>query len=235
MKAANEKKEIEENLLEYLSLSLLHLSLENCIYRDKIDDVQMEIKEKNFLELAKNMLMKYSKNNFLIYNIVSILRRIKDEEFEMLMTQELLYTYFALFDYFYLSTKQSYQDSNQKDVKFDLLILKELVAILGNIVKEGIDIFNLEMHKKPFLDKNFHIVMLDIKLSFYFFPKLVKNTIGALINLTTSDEIRENLSKVAAFIQSIYLILDKYQSNQAIIDYELKLIMNVLKNGNNEE
>ena len=87
------------------------------------------------------------------------------------------------------------------------------------------------MHKKPFLEKNFHIVMLDIKLSFHFYPKLVKNTIGALINLTTSDEIRENLSKVAAFIQSIYLILDKYQSNQAIIDYELKLIMNVLKNG----
>lgn len=73
--------------------------------------------------------------------------------------------------------------------------------------------------------------MLDIKLSFHFYPKLVKNTIGALINLTTSDEIRENLAKVAAFIQSIYLILDKYQSNQAIIDYELKLIMNVLKNG----
>ena len=97
----------------------------------------MEIKDKNFLELAKNMLMKYSKNNFLIFNVVSILRRIKDEEFEMLMTQELLFTYFALFDYFYLSTKQSYQESTQKDVKFDLLILKELVAILGNIVKEG--------------------------------------------------------------------------------------------------
>ena len=97
----------------------------------------MEIKDKNFIELAKTILMKHSKNNFLIYNVVSILRRIKDEEFEVLVATEFLYTFFALFDYFYLSSKQCYKDCSKKDVKFDLLILKELVAILGNIVKEG--------------------------------------------------------------------------------------------------
>lgn len=54
-----------------------------------------------------------------------------------------------------------------------------------------------------------------------------------MINLTTNDEIRESVSKLAAFTESIYLILDKYQNNQAIIDYELKLIINVMKNGKN--
>lgn len=139
MDESNKKKEeCDENLLEYITLSLLNLSLENCNQKFKnLDDVQMELKDKNFLEIAKTILMKYSKNTFLIYNIVSILRRIKDEEFEILMTQELLFTFFALFDYFYLSSKQCYQESVKKDIIFDLLILKELVAILGNIVKDG--------------------------------------------------------------------------------------------------
>lgn len=142
MKNINEIKneECDNNVLEYITLSLVHLSLENCNNNNfiNLDDVQMEIKEKNFIELAKTILMKYSKNNFLIFNVVSILRRIKDDEFEVMMTTEFLYTFFALFDYFYLSSKQNYKESSKTDVQFDLLILKELVAILGNIVKEGI-------------------------------------------------------------------------------------------------
>ena len=82
----------------------------------------------------------------------------------------------------------------------------------------------------PILDKNLHLVLIDVKLSFIMFPKLVKNTIGALINLTNSQEVRDNLCKIAAFVQSIYLVLDQYKDNQFIIDYELKLIVNVLKN-----
>ena len=212
----------DEERIEYITLALYNLSVENI-------DIQSELQEQNFLELAKEILMKYSKNNFIIFNIISTLRRIKDEEYINKIAKELLYTFFALFDYFYLTVKKEIEKYNKEDEinnlsnKFEFIILKELVAVLGNIVKD-------EVHSKPFIEKNLHLVLIDLKLSFNSFPKLIKNTIGAMINLTTSNEIRESLSKVAAFIQSIYVVLDKYKDNQAIIDYELKLIINVMKN-----
>lgn len=173
--------------------------------------------------------MKFSKNNFIIFNVISTLRRIKDEEYMDKIAEELLYTFFALFDYFYLSVKKEMETSKDGTTQglsnnFEILIIKELIAILGNIVKD-------EFHSKPFIEKNLHLVLIDLKLSLFEFPKLIKNTIGALINLTTSNEIRESISRVAAFIQSIYKILDKYNDNQAMVDYELKLIINVMKNG----
>lgn len=221
--ATSEEKiseKVDENLLEYVTLAIYNLSFDNV-------DIQSELKDLSYLEIAKQILMKYSKNKFLIFNILSTLRRIKDQEYVDKITEELLFTFFALFDYFYLTTKKEIEQDPEKintlSNKFDFIILKELVAILGNIVKD-------EFHSKPFIDKNLHLVLIDLKLSFSAFPKLIKNTIGALINLTTSNEIRENISKVAAFIQSIYIILDRYKDNQAIVDYELKLIINVIKN-----
>ena len=191
--------------------------------------------ELNYLDLAKQLLVRYSKNNLIILNVISTLRRIKDNEYLDKIAEDLLYTFFALFDYFYLTAKEIISLEKEKNGEiqekiklnqnmFELIILKELVAILGNIVKN-------ESHSKPFIEKNLHLVLVDLKLTFYYYPKLIKNTIGALINLTTSNEIRENMSKVAAFIQSIYIILDHYKENQALIDYELKLIINVMKNG----
>jgi hypothetical protein len=186
-----------------------------------LGDIQDELIELNFIDVAKDTMMKYSKNEFIIYNVVSCLRRLRDQSYLDQIAEEFLFTFFALFDYFYLSVKNMIEKDNSN--KFEVLILKELVAILGNIVKD-------EIHSKPFIEKNLHLVLIDLKLSQCHFPKLLKNTIGALINLTTSNEIRENMAKVAAFIQSIYIVLDKYQENQAIIDYELKLIINVMKN-----
>ncbi len=124
--------------------------------------------------------------------------------------------FFTLFDNLYLVV-------NKDNNGFNFLILKELVAMLGNIVKS-------EINSKPFIENNLHLVLIDLKLSFYSWSKLLKNTIDALINLRTSNQIRENISKVAAFIQSIYLVLNKYQENQAIIGYKLKLIINIMKN-----
>jgi hypothetical protein len=172
--------------------------------------------------------MRFSKNNFIIFSVISTLRRIKDEEYMDLIAEELLFTFFALFDYFYLTVKKVVENEKESNLaslsnRFEFIILKELVAILGNIVKD-------ELHSTPFIEKNLHLVLIDLKLSFTSFPKLIKNTIGALINLTCSNEIRESISKVAAFIQSIYIVLDKYKENQALVDYELKLIINVMKN-----
>jgi hypothetical protein len=216
----------DEEIIEFITLCIYNLSFDNY-------DVQLELKDLNYLDTAKNILMKFSKNNFLIFNVLSTLRRIKDEEFVQKITEELLFTYFALFDYFYLTVKKEIEGEKKRSGesffklenmnRFEFIILKELVAILGNIVKE-------EIHSKPFIDKNLHLVLIDLKLTFIEYPKIIKNTIGALINLTTSNEIRENISKVAAFVQSIYIVLDKYKDNQAIIDYELKLIINVMKN-----
>jgi hypothetical protein len=215
-----EKEHEDENLIECITLNLYNLSYNNF-------DIQMELKDQNILEMAKLILMRYSKNYFIIFNTLSCLRRIKDDEYMDIITEELLYTYFALFDYFYLTIKKELEAQTRENFnranKFEYIILKELVAILGNIVKD-------EIHSKPFIDKNLHLVLIDLKLCFHSFPKIIKNTIGALINLTNSDQVRENICKVAAFIQSIYIILDKYKENQAIVDYELKLLMNVVKN-----
>ena len=103
------------------------------------------------------------------------------------------------------------------------IVLKELVAILGNIVVKN------EIHLKPFVEKNYHIILVDLTLTFIMFPKLIKNTIGTLVNLTNDQTIRDNLCRVAAFIQSIYLIFDEYKNNRHIIDYKLRLLINVLK------
>lgn len=213
----------DEEILENVALSVYILTKDS-------GEIQEDLRDQNYLDLAKKLVVNYSTNNNIVFFTVATLRRIKDEEFYNKMSQELLYTFFALFDYYYITVKKEIDMLKEK--KFDLsvlstqtqfVVLKEIVAILGNIVKN-------DVHSKPFIDKNLHLVLIDVKLTFIIFPKLVKNTIGALINLTNNQEIRDNLCKIAAFIQSIYLVLDQYKDNQYIIDYELKLIVNVLKN-----
>jgi len=166
------------------------------------------------------------------------------------IAEDLLFTFFALFDYFYLSLKNKLESqsndnndksknennyplkaNNKKDqifeisFSFELTILKEIIGLFGNIVKN-------EIHQKPFMEKNMHIVFIDVILSFIDYPKIIKNSIGAMINLTTNNDIRNEICKVAAFIKSIYLVLEKYSSNHMIIDYQLKLLINIRKNGN---
>ena len=133
------------------------------------------------------------------------------------MSQELLFTYFALFDYYYINVKKDIEIYKSQEISLNILsnqtkfiVLKELVAILGNISKN-------EIHSKPFIEKNFHLILVDLTLTFIQFPKLIKNTIGALINLTNLEEIRDKLCKVAAFIESIYSLLDHYKNNKYII------------------
>ena len=213
----------DENILESVSLAVYILTKDSS-------EIQEDLRDQNYLDLAKKLVVNYSTNNNIVYFTVATLRRIKDEDFYNKMSQELLYTFFALFDYYYIAVKKEINELKDKKENISILstqtqfvVLKEIVAILGNIVKN-------EIHSKPFIDKNLHLVLIDVKLSFIMFPKLVKNTIGALINLTNSQEVRDNLCKIAAFVQSIYLVLDQYKDNQFIIDYELKLIVNILKN-----
>jgi len=162
------------------------------------------------------------------------------------ITEDLLFTFFALFDYFYLSLKNKLESKSinnpnadkQKLIKkdenseisysFELTILKEIIGLFGNIVKN-------EIHQKPFIEKNMHIVLIDVMLSFIEYPKIIKNSIGAMINLTTNSDIRDEICKVAAFVKSIHLVLDKYNSTQMIVDYQLKLLINILKKGNLKE
>ena len=175
--------------------------------------------------------MKYSKNNFIIYNVISCLRRFKDEEYMNKIAEELLFTFFALFDYFYLNLKKKMEsDSNSNSIgvlnSFELMTIKELIGLLGNIAKS-------EIHQKPFIEKNMHLVFIDMILSFIDYPKIIKNTLGAMINLTSNNQIRDEISKVAAFVKCIYLVLQKYKDAHLVIDYMLKLLINILKNGKN--
>lgn len=197
----------------------------------QLDNIQAELNDLDFIETSKTLLVKFSKNNFIIFTTLSTLRRIRDIQYVEKIATDLLYTFFALFDFFYLSAKEIIKNQGEgsdlesnADFKSQILILKELTAILGNIVK-------YKEHSKPFLDKSLHLVLIDLNITFIRYPKLIKNTIGALINLTTDDEIREQISKVAAFIRSVYIILEHYKDNYAIIDYLLKLIINVISNG----
>ena len=138
----NENKSIkyDESHIECITLALYYLTLNN-------PDIQAEMRESVFLELSKELLVKYSKNNFIIYNIVSIIRRIKNEDNLSKIAEDFLFTFFALFDYFYLTAKQYYKEHKSKEdgYQFELLIIKEIIAILGNISKNGkihIMIFN---------------------------------------------------------------------------------------------
>jgi len=156
------------------------------------------------------------------------------------ITEDLLFTFFALFDYFYLLLKNNLDNKSNNNKKnslinknedctdisfsFELTILKEIIGLFGNIVKD-------EIHQKPFIEKNMHIVLIDVILSFIDYPKIIKNSIGTMINLTTNNDIRNEISKVAAFVKSIYLVLDKYSETPLVIDYQLKLLINIFKNG----
>ena len=212
----------EKELVENISLSVYILA-KDC------DEIQEELCSLNYLALAKKLLQTYSTNDNIILLVISTLRRIKDEKFYEKMCLELLYTFFTLFDYYYLDSKKEFNIIKTENKNINLLpqsklaILKELVAILGNIIKN-------EEHASPFLDKNYHVVLVDLILTFIKFPKLIKNTIGALVNLTNIPEIRESFGKVAAFINAVYLIFDEYKENKFIIDYVLRLICNLLKN-----
>jgi hypothetical protein len=154
--------------------------------------------------------------------------------------EELLFTFFALFDYFYLTLKNKLESNTQSsnntltintnlsNVKnlsnLEMTNLKEIIALLGNIIKN-------EIHQKPFMEKNLHIVLIDVIISFIDYPKIIKNTIGTLINLTSNEEIRNEISKISAFVKSFYLISEKYNESSMIVDYQLKLLLNILKNG----
>lgn len=148
------------------------------------------------------------------------------------LTQELLFTFLALIDYFYVNLKETelinkankIMDSTKIEQKIQLLLIKELLALLGNLIANEVDV-------SVFYKKNLHLIILDIIISFINYPKLIKICIGALINLTNNDEIRENLANIAVFIKSLYLILETYKDNSAIISYLLKLMVNVMKNG----
>ena len=198
-------------------------------------EIQEDLRDQKYLELAKKLIVNHSKNNKIVYFTIATLRFIKDDDFYNTMSQELLYTFFALFDFYYITVKKEINtlqsektnDNIQQLAKLSsethFVVLKEIIAILGNIIKN-------EIHSKTIIDKNLHLVLIDVKLTFLIFPKLIKNTTGALINLTNNKEICDNLCKIAAFIQSIYMVLHQYQDNQFIVDYELKLIINLMKN-----
>jgi hypothetical protein len=153
------------------------------------------------------------------------------------IVEELLFTFFALFDYFYLTLKNkiesnlniqeinTYTNTNIKNLSnLEMTNLKEIIALLGNIIKN-------EIHQKPFIEKNLHIVLIDVIISFIDYPKIIKNTIGNLINLTSNEEIRNEISKISAFVKSFYLISEKYNESSMIVDYQLKLLLNIIKNG----
>ena len=217
-----------EELIETVSMAVYNLTKGS-------HEIQEDLRDQKYLELAKKLIVNHSTNNKIVYFTIATLRFIKDDDFYNTMSQELLYTFFALFDFYYITVKKEINalqsektnDNIQQLAKLSsethFVVLKEIIAILGNIIKN-------EIHSKPFIDKNLHLVLIDVKLTFLIFPKLIKNTTGALINLTNNNEICDNLCKIAAFIQSIYMVLHQYQDNQFIVDYELKLIINLMKN-----
>ena len=61
-------------------------------------------------------------------------------------------------------------------------------------------------------------------------PKIVKTTIGTLINLSNNEPIRESLCEMAPYITAIFELFALYQGSAPIIDYLLKLIVNTTKN-----
>jgi hypothetical protein len=142
------------------------------------------------------------------------------------MTEELLLTYFALVDHLYVELKESKVNKENKDGENNIkvLLMKEIIALLGNLVVN-------ETNSNIFIEKSFHLILIDNIISFIDYPKLIKICIGTLINLSNDENIKDSLSKVAAFIKAVFLILENYKENSAIIEYLMKLLVNVMKNG----
>lgn len=111
-----------------------------------------------------------------------------------------------------------------KEMNKELILIKEVLALLGNMVAIQIDC-------KIFYQKNLHIIATDIVSTFIEYPKLVKTCLGVFINLINDKTIRDNISKVGAFNKLIYSTLDYYKNNYYIIDYLLKMISNLIYNG----
>lgn len=166
-----------------------------------------------------------SKRLSIILLVISVLRRVKDNQFMSKITEELLYSFLALIDFLYvdLKEKSSNDVSLTEETNIQLILMKEVIALIGNlIVNEG--------NTQLFIDKSIHLILIDNIITFINFPKLVKICIGTLINLSVESFVKESLSKVPAFIKALFLVMDTYKENSAITDYLLKLLLNAVKN-----
>lgn len=184
-------------------------------------------------------MINFSKNNLIIYSLISILRRISDKEFLNQISKEFLYTFLALLDFYYVNVKEripnkfSLESDNKKEYyveyknkeeeELDLTILKEITALLGNLMI-------IEENVRIFYEKNLQLILVDNIISFINYPKIVKICVGTLINLTSREIIRDSLGNVAAYIQSLKFVMETYKTNSAITDYLLKLLVNSIKN-----
>ena len=224
----NANKDISIINLEYIMIALCEINKDCCklyiIY--KLVDIQCELVDLKFLEVGKELMMKYTQNPIILFSTISILRRIKDKEFMTKMTEELLLTFFALVDHLYVELKEWKLNKENKEGENNIkvLIMKEIIALLGNLVVN-------EKDSNIFIEKSLHLILIDNIISFIDYPKLIKICVGTLINLSNNEEVRDSLSKVAAFIKAIFLILENYKENSAIIEYLMKLLVNVMKNG----
>lgn len=216
-----------------------------------------ELQELEFIDISKSLMTTFSNNEILIFSIISIFRRTNDNDYSNKISKDLLFTFLTLLDYYYVSLKEldknELLDENKKleGVDFDedidyeseiknkvkhsdrhyinnkekikLAIYKELMALLANLM-------TIEINLEIFYEHNFHLILIDTVSSFIGFPKIVKIALGALVNSTNNLNVLESLSKVPKFLDVIELVLEEYKESSLIIDYLLKLLINVFRN-----
>ena len=87
-----------------------------------------ELMKASFIGIAEKLLVEYENNQIVVFNTLSVLRRINNYTFYQELASNLLLTFFSLFDFYYQKAKNEPENLSST-------VLKEIIAILGNIGK----------------------------------------------------------------------------------------------------
>lgn len=213
------------SLTHYIELEELDNSIsiiESIIYSIKeicFDTIECEneLYENDFLETSKKIIKKYNKNETIMICILSIIRKTKENSYKIKLAEEFILTFLSMIDYYYIEFKEG--KHKDKEV-VTLVLVKNLIGIIGNFII-------LQKDFMCVIEKNFHFIIMDYLISFIYKPRLVKTCVGTLVNLSTNEDICVSLNKDPLFKRMIINTMDVYKENPFLIDYILRLLINI--------
>eukprot|EP01016_Furgasonia_blochmanni_P005598 TRINITY_DN1218_c0_g1_i10.p1 TRINITY_DN1218_c0_g1~~TRINITY_DN1218_c0_g1_i10.p1 ORF type:complete len:388 (-),score=145.19 TRINITY_DN1218_c0_g1_i10:99-1175(-) len=116
-----------------------------------------------------------------------------------------------------------YEDELNNAKEEFAFMFKELNGLLGNLSLD-------ERICLDVLNKAFLTYILRISLEYFDNPKIIKTTLGCLINMTATMKARDSLAKEKDFYILLFNILEKYDYSKFVIDYAIKLMANTSQN-----
>mmetsp|Transcript_57429 Transcript_57429/g.65514 ORF Transcript_57429/g.65514 Transcript_57429/m.65514 type:complete len:659 (-) Transcript_57429:153-2129(-) len=170
------------------------------------DEIQDDVMKHDFLKLAVSSINAYAKRKLLIAYIIGIIRRLSgNANHRETIASEILHTLLHLSDYL-------------GKLNADLAI-KELNATIGALASEKSHC--LEIGKNGGVE-----IVVNSALKYFKDPKIIKTSLGSLINLSSQEENRKIISRTKTFYLLIYYTIEEHKKSAPIADYALKVILN---------